>query len=99
MVGSPSFKGLVVNVKEVLVRGALMVKESVNIRIKFTDFKLLVLSLSPTILSIIYHLEKRSLTLLRITFLFWTYRSTVHSLPNHKKDGLIKVEGKSCAMY
>jgi hypothetical protein len=73
MVGSPSFKGLVVNVKEVLVRGALMVKESVNIRIKFT--------------------------VLRITFLFWTYRSTVHSLPNHKKDGLIKVEGKSCAMY
>ena len=37
MVGSPSFKGIVVNVKEVLVRGALMVKESVNIRIKFTE--------------------------------------------------------------
>ena len=37
MVGPPSFKGIGFNVKEVLVRGAVMVKESVNIRIKFTE--------------------------------------------------------------
>jgi hypothetical protein len=37
MVGPPSFKGIAFNVKEIFVRGALVVRESLNIRIKFTE--------------------------------------------------------------
>lgn len=59
MVGPQSFKGIIVHVKEVLLMVPLWLKNLLNTRLNFTGIcKLIVLSLSPTILSIIYPLEK-----------------------------------------
>ena len=98
MVGPPSFKDIGFNVKEVFVRVPLWLKNlliSVLNLLKFhtncfifickyTFYNLLIRERDPNSV-------KENISLLDL--------STVHTLPIDKKDALIKIEGKSCAMY